>query len=78
VRLPPNISKKKAWTDFSEFLQKQIPQETGFSKEYFLVMTCSQLGAATLSNPTKGWGAKCISIAYHRLICGYWRCNIFQ
>ena len=29
-----------------------------------------------LSNPTKGWGAKCIPITYHRLICGYWRFSI--
>jgi hypothetical protein len=26
-----------------------------------------------LSNPTKGWGAKCIPIAYYRLIRGYWQ-----
>ncbi len=26
-----------------------------------------------MSNPTKSWGAKCIPIAYHHLICGYWQ-----
>jgi hypothetical protein len=31
-----------------------------------------------LSNPTKGWGAKCIPIAYYRLIRGYWRNNVRQ
>ncbi len=29
-----------------------------------------------LSNPTKGRGAKCIPIAYHRLVHGYWRFSI--
>ncbi len=33
---------------------------------------------ATLSNPTKSWGAKCIPIAYHRFICGYWQFSICQ
>ena len=38
-----------------------------FSKEHVWSWLAHNLEPATLSNPTKGRGAKCIPIAYHRL-----------